>query len=253
MVILGIDLGSRSVKIAIMENGRICFRQIFDTSYFYRNYCSNIDKKLNIYIENLYQDPIDKIISTGYGRNNVDVSNSEKIIEVKAHAYGAIYQTDLKNLTLLDIGGQDSKVISIKNGRIVDIALNDKCAASCGRYLENMAQVLGIDFEEIQKHYMDPVPLNSTCAVFSESELIGKISEGYSLQSLAAGVNYSLFRKVRYLIEKFPQDVLVVSGGVAKNNALIKFIQKELSFKDIVIPNEPQLNAAIGCCIFGMK
>jgi len=253
MRIIGIDLGSRSVKIVVFEKDNLIEKRVFNTSFFYRNYCSIIEGKISIDFNKLKLGEFEKIISTVYGRNNVNVENAEIILELKAHAYGAMWQTKLENFTLLDIGGQDSKVISVKGGRMVDMMLNDKCAASCGRYLENMAAVMEISIEELVKHYKNPVQLNSTCAVFGESELIGKISEGCSIEELAAGVNYSLFKRISPLIERFPEDCLVLTGGVAKNQAFVEYIKLELDFKKVIVPLHPQLNGAIGCCYHYFK
>ncbi|HOM03611.1 MAG TPA: acyl-CoA dehydratase activase [Acetivibrio sp.] len=253
MRVLGIDLGSRAVKLVIFENGIFLDSMVYDTASFYRDFCSNVNQKISIDFEKLDIGRFDSVVSTGYGRNNVNVENSTVILELKAHTYGAVWQTGLEDFTLLDIGGQDSKVVSVRNGKMADMVLNDKCAASCGRYLENMANVLGISLEELTGHYENPVELNSTCAVFGESELIGKISEGYSIRELAAGVNYSLFKRIKPIIERFPHENLVVCGGVARNNALLEFIKSELDFKRVVVPRMPQLNGAIGCCAFKVR
>ena len=250
MRVLGIDLGSRAVKLAVFEDKNLILSRIIDTANFYRDFCSNFNNRISINFEKLGIGSFDKIISTGYGRNNVNVENAEVILELKAHAFGAILQSGLENFTLLDIGGQDSKVLSIKNRKMVDMVLNDKCAASCGRYLENMANVLGISLDEMVNYFENPVELSSTCAVFGESELIGKISEGYTLERLAAGVNYSLFKRVKPLVERFQDVNLVITGGVAKNTALIKFAALELEFEKVMVPENPQLNGAIGCCYY---
>lgn len=253
MRILGIDLGSRAVKIAVFENEELSSDRVIDTAGFYRDYCRNAGGRIDIDFERLGLGCFDKIISTGYGRNNVNIAGAEVIVELKAHTWGAVYQTGRDRFTLLDIGGQDSKVISVRGGRMADMVLNDKCAASCGRYLENMAAVLGIDLSEMEKYSGEPVELSSTCAVFGESELIGRISEGYSMERLAAGVNYSLFKRIKPLIERFPGEVLVVTGGVAKNQALLEFIRQELAFREVIVPGRPQLNGAMGCCAYGLK
>ncbi|OQA14527.1 MAG: R-phenyllactate dehydratase activator [bacterium ADurb.Bin363] len=252
MRILGIDLGSRAVKLAVFEDNKLELWKIFDTASFYRDFCENRHQKISIDIGKLDIGEVEQIISTGYGRNNINVSNAEVITELKAHTYGAVWQTGLKDFTLLDIGGQDSKVISVKKGKMVDMVLNDKCAASCGRYLENMATVIGISIDEMKKYYNEPVELSSTCAVFGESELIGRISEGYTTDRLAAGVNYSLYKRIKPLIARFPSDCLVLSGGVAHNEALIQFIKSDQDFREIIVPDNSQLNGAIGCCVFNL-
>jgi len=250
MKIIGIDLGSRTVKVVVFEDNSFLLGKMYDTASFYRDYCKNVNNTIRVDFSKLEFGDIQKIISTGYGRNNVNVNNAEVITELKAHTFGVMWQTGLKDFTLLDIGGQDSKVISVKNGRMADMVLNDKCAASCGRYLENMANVIGISIEEMKKYYKNPVELNSTCAVFGESELIGRISEGYGVEQLASGVNYSLYKRIKPMIARFPEKDLVLTGGVANNEALAQFIKSDLGWTNIIVPKKPQLNGAIGCCAY---
>jgi predicted CoA-substrate-specific enzyme activase len=250
MRILGIDLGSREVKIVLIEKGEIIKKLKFSTMTFYRDYCS-YDGKIIVDIEKLNIGGIDIGVSTGYGRNNTDIKTFHPINEIKAHVYGAFYQTNLKDFILLDVGGQDVKVVKVEKGITTDIELNDKCAASCGRYLENMSAILEISLEEMFNYYKEPVELNSTCAVFSESELIGKIAEGINLESLCAGVNYSLYKRLKPLLTKFKGKKLVLSGGVAYNTALRKYLQND--YDEIIALNDPQFNGAIGCCFYGEK
>jgi len=250
MRILGIDLGSREVKIVLMENNLIIYKKKVSTMRFYRDYCS-FDGKVIVDLEKLDLGHVDKAVSTGYGKNNTDLKLFSPINEIKAHIYGAIYQTDLKDFILLDVGGQDVKVVKVEKGVTTDLDLNEKCAASCGRYLENMANILEISLDEMSKHSESPVDLNSTCAVFSESELIGKIAEGVELESLCAGVNYSLYKRLFPLLGKFRGERLVLTGGVANNSAIKKYLKKD--YEEIVSVEEPQFNGAIGCCYYGSK
>jgi activator of 2-hydroxyglutaryl-CoA dehydratase len=144
MKILGIDLGSREVKVVLMDRDSIVKRFKVGTMSFYRDYCSFQDNKIVVDTDKMDVGEFDCGISTGYGRNNTDLSRFTPINEIKAHVYGAVYQTGLKDFILLDIGGQDVKITKIQHGVMTDLELNDKCAASCGRYLENMACVLEI-------------------------------------------------------------------------------------------------------------
>jgi predicted CoA-substrate-specific enzyme activase len=250
---LGIDLGSRFVKLVIYEDDNMVFGKLFDTISFYRNYSGNKDGNLILNLDKILPGPVDKIVSTGYGRNNVRVLGAEVITELKAHALGATLQTGWDNFVLLDIGGQDSKVMLIENGRIADMMLNDKCAASSGRYLENMASLLKIPLEELTSHYQNPISLNSTCAVFAESELIGYVSEGMDLKRLCAGVNYSLFNRIRPMLSRFSCERIVSVGGVAYNKALQHYIKSEGTFRELRIPDHPHLNGAIGCCHYALR
>lgn len=250
MRVLGIDLGSREVKVSLMENLKIIRKFKVSTMSFYRDYCS-FDGKIIVNLEKLNVMDVDAEISTGYGRNNTDLGRFRPINEIKAHVYGVFYQTGLKDFILLDVGGQDVKVVRVEKGIITDLELNEKCAASCGRYLENMANILEIPLEEMSKHYENPVELNSTCAVFSESELIGKIAEGWELNSLCAGVNYSMYKRLRPLLTKFRGRKLVLSGGTAYNHALKQYLKND--YDEVVSLEDPQFNGAIGCCYYGER
>ena len=250
MRVLGIDLGSREVKIVLMEDNKIIQKKKVSTMSFYRNYC-NYDGKIVVDLEKLDINQIDKAVSTGYGKNNTDLSLFSPINEIKAHVYGGFYQTGLKDFILLDVGGQDVKVVKVEKGITTDLELNEKCAASCGRYLENMANVLEVSLDAMSRHHENPIELNSTCAVFSESELIGKIAQGVSIESLCASVNYSLYKRLQPLLCKFKGKKLVLTGGVANNDAIKNFLKND--YEEIVSIDEPQFNGAIGCCYYGSK
>ncbi|MCK8828554.1 acyl-CoA dehydratase activase [Natroniella acetigena] len=248
MKLLGIDLGSREVKVVVMENQEISQQLKVSTMSFYRDYC-NFTGKIVVDLKKLGVEDADIKISTGYGKNNTDLKEFETINELKAHVYGVFYQTELKDFVLLDVGGQDVKVVRVEKGLITDLELNEKCAASCGRYLENMAEVLEVPLTELVEYSRDPVELNSTCAVFSESELIGKIAEGAKLERLCAGVNYSMYKRLDPLLTKFKGKRLVLSGGVAQNKAIRDYLTQD--YEEVISLAKPQFNGAIGCCYYG--
>ena len=247
---IGIDLGSREVKIVLMDGHDILQKFKVSTMQFYRDFC-NFDAKIQVNLEKLNIKDAHSFVSTGYGRNNTDLKLFKPINEIKAHVYGAIYQTGLQDFILLDVGGQDVKVMKVENGLITDLELNEKCAASCGRYLENMANILDVSIDELFTHYKNPVDLNSTCAVFSESELIGKIAEGVSMERLCAGVNYSLYKRLLPLLSKFGGKKLLLAGGVAKNEALKKYLEDQ--YEEMVTLKYAQFNGALGCCYYSER
>lgn len=254
--VCGIDLGSRSVKIALMLQEKegndleVLRLESLDTIRFYREYGRKQGDKLVVNFEALGLPGVERLVSTGYGRNTLELAGGEAIPELKAHMLGAIYQTGLKDFTLIDLGGQDSKIIQVRKGKMIDFMTNDKCAASSGRYLENMASILDLSLEELGQYAEAPVELNSTCAVFGESELIGKIVEGYSLTELAAGVNATIVKRILPLLRPLTSEVIVFTGGVAHNHGVGRLLE-EGSGKRIIIPLEPQYNGAIGCCVYG--
>lgn len=250
MTVLGIDIGSRFVKIVVMKNNTIISKERMSTMSFYKDYCSH-SPKLSFDVTKYLGYKPDQCVATGYGKNNTHLDSFLIINELKAHSIGALYQVKSEHFTLLDIGGQDVKVMSIKDGRVVDLALNDKCAASCGRFLENMANVLEVDLDTLGSYYENPVELNATCAIFSESELIGKISEGNSIESLCAGVNYALYQKIIPMVMAFSSPLLVLSGGVSAHEALLHYLKED--FVQVITLDQPAYTGAIGCCIHGGK
>ena len=250
---LGIDLGSRQVKIAALADDQLLWLHDFDTIPFYKKYGSMRDGKLYLDLQALGLLPPGELeaapkVVTGYGRNTLDLAGGRVIPELQAHAAGARFQTGLETFTLVDLGGQDSKIIRLEQGRMVDFAMNDKCAASSGRYLENMAKVLDVSLDELSSHHLDPVPLDATCGIFGESELIGRVIEGHSLASLCAGVNSTLIKRVAPMLRRFPFDHLIVAGGVARSPAFRELL-RQATGAEALLPTHPQHNGAIGCAV----
>ena len=245
---LGIDLGSRFVKIAVQNNGNIEYHRE-DTVFFYKNRVKRSDGEVRIDLSAYGTDGSEQITATGYGRNMMSFSNANVISEIKAHYKGALESTGEREFILVDVGGQDSKVIYVRDGYIEDFVMNDKCAASTGRFLENACRILDITLDDLAGMTNDPVKLNSTCAIFSESELIGKIAEGCSMGSIGAGVNESIARRLFPLIRKYRHKKIFAAGGVASNRALIKFLS-DMSENEISILDNPQYNGCFGCLFY---
>ena len=253
MRILGIDIGSRETKFAIMENEMIVHLESISTMKFYKEYCTQNegiifkDKFLN------YKH-FDIKISTGYGKNNNNLIDFTSINELKAHCFGAIFQTSLKNFTLLDVGGQDVKVISVENGNIIDIELNEKCAASSGRFLENMAALLEININDLFLYHKEPILLSSTCSVFAESEVISLVGEGKPMEEIAAGIQLSVAKRCFVMAKKAgAADSVTLTGGCAKNEGLKKAIEKVLKINVVDLPTDPQLMGALGAAEYARQ
>ncbi|WP_136515645.1 acyl-CoA dehydratase activase [Geomonas edaphica] len=252
---IGIDLGSRKAKFALMRGGEILRLADLDTIAFYKKYGRIVDDELSLDLEGSGIFSADElreaqITVTGYGRNSINLHGARVISEIKAHVAGARTQTGLADFTLLDMGGQDTKVAQVVAGRLTDFVMNDKCAASSGRYLENMASVLEVSLDELSSHCDEPVALDATCGIFGESELIGQILRGYPVARLCAGVNLTLVKRVMPMLKRFPSDTLVITGGVALNSAMITLLRAQCGM-EIIIPKHPQHNGAIGCASNG--
>lgn len=242
---LGIDLGSRYVKIAVADDDKISFHRE-DTVAFYKTRVIRDEERVLVDLSHYGADESTEIIATGYGRNMLSFANAEVISEIKAHYRGAVRATGEDEFILVDIGGQDSKVIYVKDGYIEDFVMNDKCAASTGRFLENASRILDITLDELASMKDNPVKMNSTCAIFSESELVGKIAEGVSVESIGAGVNESIARRLFPLIRKYRKIKIYAAGGVASNSALIHFLSV-MAEREIEVLKNPQFNGASGC------
>ncbi|OGI09397.1 MAG: hypothetical protein A2Y40_01865 [Candidatus Margulisbacteria bacterium GWF2_35_9] len=250
---IGIDLGSRYIKLVICnDQGDVLDKRIYSSVDFYRNYGIRNQNILQLDIKKLGISENDNIMSTGYGKHNICFENIIKLSEQKAHVYGAILQTGETDFILIDIGGQDTKVISVVNSKIVDIYMNDKCGASSGRYLENMAQILQMTMDEISQYYENPVEINNTCAIFGESEVLGKVFEGIPVERIAAGINYSVFNRIQPMITRHSQRKVIFVGGTACNNAIRSIIALETG-KQIIVPKEPQFNGAIGSVAYKLS
>jgi (R)-2-hydroxyacyl-CoA dehydratese activating ATPase len=245
----GMDLGSRQVKLVLVEDGAAVLKKCFDTAAFYREYGRISHGELSVELHKLGLPEDIPLTVTGYGRNAVKVTGAEVISEVKAHALGAVFQTGLMGFVLLDIGGQDTKVVKVSEGRMEDFTMNDKCAASSGRYIENMANVLSMPLDEISYHYTDPVHLSATCAIFGESEIIQKMTEGQPPENIAAGINLTVVKRVLPMLARYPDGPVVFAGGVARN-AAVAYLIKARTGRDLITVPDPLFNGAIGCAIY---
>lgn len=245
----GIDLGSRFIKAALLdEEGRVANLARIDTAVFYRSCGRRSGNRLEIDEAALGLAGVVRLGCTGYGRQGVATAGGSAVPEIRAHLLGALHGTSLTDFTLLDIGGQDSKVALVREGRIVDFETNDRCAASTGRYLEHMAGVLGLSLAELSRHYRDPAELSATCAIFAETEVVGRLAEGVPVAALAAGVNLAVFRRLKPMLARLFSPVVVFTGGVAGGEALTRIITEELGV-EVRVPPEPAFAGAIGCCL----
>ena len=238
----GLDLGSRVAKLLVAGPQGILQSRLLDAVPFVQRAIKNgrLDK------EALGLEPSWPLTVTGYGR--AAFSGAPGISEIRAHFKGALAQTGLTDFTLVELGGQDSKAIQVEGGRVLDFMTNDRCAAGTGRYLENMARLLGVELDELARAQSQPVEITNTCATFGETEILGRLVEGVEIERIMAGVNLSVARRVAQMTRRFRPKILVFCGGVAKNQAVAAMIQKKVGCP-VLVPPEPQLNGALGCCL----
>jgi predicted CoA-substrate-specific enzyme activase len=195
------------------------------------------------------------LVATGYGRKLVHQA-TRKVTEITCHARG-VYRELAHGGTLVDIGGQDSKVIGIgSKGEVIDFSMNDKCAAGTGRFLENTASRLGVPLEnlgEVTLSATDEVSISSTCTIFAESEVISLIAHGINLETILKGLHRSLIKRILAMIHTVGlTPPLMLSGGVVRNQAIPRLLEEETGEK-VVIPRYPQLMGAYGAALFALE
>ncbi|MDD5057560.1 MAG: acyl-CoA dehydratase activase [Sideroxydans sp.] len=251
----GIDVGSTAIKVAVVnEDGQISGVHVTPSgSLFHKNSTDALHALLNKL--SLQRDDIHYLIATGYGRKLFKEAD-DSISEITANAIGA-FETG-KALggvrTIINIGGQDSKAIQIdSNGHVVNFAMNDKCAAGTGRFLDVAARNLELDLEALgDMHFqadVAPLTINSTCTVFAESEIIGLLAKGHGKAEIIAGIHYSIAsRTVRLAKRVGIEDRVYFDGGPALNKGLVAALQDELG-RELVIPEHPQTTTAFGAAI----
>lgn len=241
----GIDIGSRTVKLAIVED-----REVIATRS-----CENSFSPLEVCRDLLAGEHYDQIMATGYGRHLfAERIGANVISEIKAAALGARFlHPDCR--TIIDIGGQDTKAISLDySGKLQRFEMNDKCAAGTGRFLEVMAMALGCsvgEFGALAGSSSEKSTISSTCTVFAESEVVGMIARGQNRAEIANGIVESVAVRASSLAKRVgvESDVLFI-GGVALGNA----VRVELAAKlgsPVHVPENPQVVAAIGCALAG--
>jgi predicted CoA-substrate-specific enzyme activase len=249
-IALGLDFGSRYVKLVYCRDGQFTRRRL-DSLDFYRDFLGTGQKRLLIDWERLGLGQPAALVATGYGKDLLK-DQVPTITEIRAIFLGARFLTGWNDFILLEMGGQDTKVLYVRDGRVFDFVTNDRCAAGTGRYLENMARFLKIPLRDFSCYRQDPVAISQTCAIFGESELIGHILEGTSVASLAAGINASVSRRALTMMHRYACPKLVFVGGVARNRAVVHFL-REGSSCQVQVPPHPQFTGALGCCLEALK
>jgi predicted CoA-substrate-specific enzyme activase len=253
MISLGIDAGSATTKAVLVNGGKSIIHTIRPTAFDFVSAAEMAYKDV-LSLAGINKTDIDRIYSTGYGRNSIRFAD-KAISEITAHAMGVYHLYPDVN-GIIDIGGQDSKVISVNNGRVTDFLMNDKCAAGTGKFLEYTARALEVPIEELGDLALasrTPAGITSMCTVFAESEVISLRARGFTREDIAAGLIESIARRVAVMARQLglKQNVAFV-GGVAKNAAIKEALEKELDIS-LYVPPEPQITGALGAALYGIS
>jgi predicted CoA-substrate-specific enzyme activase len=236
----GLDLGSRVAKLVVAGPDGIIKQKLMDSVPLLIQLTNNGSLP---YSRLGFSEDIPLVI-TGYGK--AALPGTPGISEIRAHFRGALAQTGFKDFTLVELGGQDSKVVQVEGGKALDFLTNDRCAAGTGRYLENMARLLGVELGELALTRQNPVEITNTCAIFGETEILSHIVEGRMASEIMAGINWSVARRIAQMVRRYRPKLLVFCGGVAFNQAVVHLTEQEAGCP-VFLPDYPQLNGAIGC------
>ncbi len=255
-VYVGLDLGSRFAKVMVRVGGDE-LRWSIDTISFYRRFARRQEDRLQVDLASLLAElgvqgkEVMKAVATGYGRNLLHFDNAQIIPEMEAHARGAAAQVDEAHFLLVDWGGQDTKVVEVRDSRLVGFVMNDKCAAGSGRYVENMARLLGESLDAVLEYSSDPVQLTNICATFGESEVIGHLVDGVPVPRICAGILASVATRTAQLLARMEGDhslPLHLAGGLAHSAALRQLLEQATG-RDALPIADPRFNGALGCLL----
>ncbi len=244
----GLDVGSTTLKIVgIDQSGSMVWHML-----------EPADPRVELQVERFLDQSREvaqsadiQLVATGYGRKLVSQA-SRQVTEITCHAKGVFHELKHGG-TLVDIGGQDSKVISIgPYGEVVDFAMNDKCAAGTGRFLENTASRLNVpldDLGDVTLSADSEVTISSTCTVFAESEVVSMLAHGVPLEPILKGLHRSLIKRIIAMVRTVGMTVpLMLSGGVVRNPAVPHMLEEETG-EAVIIPKVPQLMGAYGAAL----
>jgi len=248
----GIDIGSTMTKVVIMDE-EIVASLIVATSPEQRKLANRVMEHALSRAKISY-DQISCLVATGYGRINVPFADKQ-ITEISCHARGVNYLLPSVR-TIVDIGGQDCKAIRVKDGRVTDFVMNDKCAAGTGRFIEVIADALGVDLENMGRLSLSarhPARISSTCTVFAEHEVVAKLAEGIALPDIIAGIHEAMAGRIHRMARriKIEGDVAITGGG-AENIGLVTAL-REIFGCTVTVPQEPLLSGAIGAALLGKE
>ncbi len=254
IVSAGIDVGSVSSQAVVLVDGKL---------YCYSNLRTGSDspessqRAMNRALEGtgMALTDIHYVVGTGYGRVNVPFAN-RALTEIACHARGANFMYGPKVRTLLDMGGQDCKAIHVdEKGKVTNFLMNDKCAAGTGRGMEVFADLLSVHIEEMGKLSFqvdeEPPPVSSTCVVFAKSEAIGLLRKGWPKERVLAAYSSAMAHRVVELLERIGMEKdFAVTGGISKNEGVVKRIENELKIKAMEATLDTQIAGALGAALF---
>jgi len=254
MITAGIDIGSITAKAALVKDGTIIGTRVIFTGYSSefagKKVFEDLLKELDLDVSD-----VATIVSTGYGRNAVKFAH-RAVTEIICHGTGAHFLNPAVR-SIIDVGGQDSKAMVVDaEGKVKDFAMNDKCAAGTGRFLEVMARALEVDlhnFGAMSLKSEAPAKISSICTVFAESEVISLISKGETRENIIAGIHESAAARISSLARRIGvSEPVMMTGGVARNIGVVKALERKLGMT-LEVLDQAQVNGAIGAAVLAAR
>jgi len=256
VLVCGVDVGARSAEVVLLdpEDTDPFLYRIADTGH---DPARTGRRLFDEALAEFHVGPgnVAHTIATGYGRAALPFA-TEAVTEITCHARGVRHYFPAVR-TVVDIGGQDSKVIVLdERGAVADFAMNDRCAGGTGRFLEMVARILDLDLDQladVAARSTQPATISSMCAVFGETEAIGLLARGVRREDVLAGVHHSIASRVASLASRLAvRSPAVFTGGVAKNAAMVAAVAKALGH-DFAVPPEPQITGALGAALIAAE
>jgi len=251
MIAVGIDAGSRAIKAVVWDgrSGSILASGSVDQGVEQRRMARELLDRL-LKDAGIERDRIARIVATGYGRNLIDFADAT-VTEITCHARGVAHlEPDVR--TVIEIGGQDNKVIRLNaDGTVRDFDMNDRCAAGTGRFLEMVAVRLGVPLGELgglSEQSQCPTPISSMCAVFAETEIIGLLASGRTPADIVAGVLAAIARRIAALAGRNLPSPICFTGGVALVPGMARALEAAFSQPVCVVP-QPLITGALGAAL----
>lgn len=256
MIFAGCDVGSLTSKAVIMDDSRIVSFAVTISGTKPEKSANEVMEKALVSARISMKD-IHYTVGTGYGRKKIPFVN-EEMSELACHARGALWLMPSIR-TVVDIGGQDCKVIKLDNrGMLVKFITNDKCAAGTGRFLEVMARVMGISLDELGKPSQEaksPITIASACTVWAQADVIQYLNDKIPLENIIAGVNNAMASRIAVLVNNLglERDVFI-TGGVAKNSGVVSALEKMVGIKTKKVNRfDPQIVGALGAALIAKE
>ena len=251
MYTMGVDVGSASSKVVILEDGnRVVTSKVVQLGTGSTGPQKVLEEALAE--SGLKMEDMAKVVATGYGRFSFEQADRQ-VSEISCHAKG-VYHLIPTARTIIDIGGQDSKVIRLdENGAVANFVMNDKCAAGTGRFLEMMARTMEMNLDQMSEcglEFKEDITISSMCTVFAESEVVSLIAQNKATDDIVHGLNKAVAVKTAALTRRVGgEEKYMMTGGVSKNKGLVKTLEEKLGTK-LVISDKAQLCGALGAALF---